>query len=920
MPSSRINTAGVQFVRDHLATVPRPDREASRAIGDWLSAQDVDLDPDQVDVVTLHVHPDGVASYQAVVVQCISLTQAVLMNWQGETNNDFFGGLFNQPWAGKLPGDGPITIVDRLPAQPLTDNGAWYQVFNGLFRRTTPARYDHSTLLDVRAEALQRHIEALDFHSRYTALLDAYWRDHLPGYRLCCKLNFIAACNKQIAEGSLSDAARKLAWRAAGLIPRGKGLRLSTLNIYGYAATDLLYLNDASSDLTLLYAPGNSSPLLEFASEELLKDWVGQQCRNAASRQALKRHFRLADGPQGIDFSGLDTALEGLGVYPLNHRLPPEHGYFNDDGRWPPRTYVNYRPGKYNPRITGDLFQALAERQRQRTYDDADFIITSNAEVTKSKWASYLNATLNLVAPLTFVVPGLAPLLAVGGIVQVALGLDQAINGKSLRAKQAGIGSVAWGLLNAAPALAHAASQGGKLFSFKAGDFVSPVRINEQWGYPLSPMDPPHLPELDVAPFFEADRARAEEIPAAEVFPVGRSVDWGTKTQTITGSYAVDGYLVELDLVYDIEFDVFVEKSELNRVEPTVYEARPGEPLVRRVMPGPRQVSDEMRMATLRGLGVDLQLPLHIPVAPRGIRAIPKTVSSLWVGNKSIAPELVENLARNARRLKNTQYRYRLYLSNAHPQVYQQNLRQLAEKAPGLQVEPLEEQPFFHSFSASKYYQQYQAALDGNGGVATNYSSASDVLRYPMLYQEGGLYMDVDDELLKAGGQRLGCIGFDTCIAESVDDVELATTDDGLLLHSPLSNQLLDMELQFNTSMIGSHPGNPTLLAMSEEMHARYQRDPDFYRVRPDRVQDPEAFHDYTRRLSQLTGPGMMNDVIDRLLPDLYRLRQIERLMKLPIINGGAYVDTQSWIAAEHTLTPLGRIARVGSAQSWISH
>ncbi|MBV4518415.1 dermonecrotic toxin domain-containing protein, partial [Pseudomonas kurunegalensis] len=177
-----------------------------------------------------------------------------------------------------------ITLVDHFPPQPIYDNGAWYEVFNGLFRRTTPARYDHSTLLDLRAETLQRHIEAMDFHSGYKASLDTYWHQHLSDYRLCCKLNFIAACNKQVAEGSLSDAARKLAWRAADLIPRGKGLRLSTLSIYGYAATDLLYINDTKTDLTLLYAPGNSSPLLEFASEDLLKDWVGQQCKGADTR------------------------------------------------------------------------------------------------------------------------------------------------------------------------------------------------------------------------------------------------------------------------------------------------------------------------------------------------------------------------------------------------------------------------------------------------------------------------------------------------------------------------------------------------------------------------------------------------------------------------------------------------------------
>ncbi|WP_432739573.1 dermonecrotic toxin domain-containing protein, partial [Pseudomonas kurunegalensis] len=114
---------------------------------------------------------------------------------------------------------------------------------------STPARYDHSTLLDIRAEALQSHIEALDFHTLYKATLDTYWREQLADYRLSCKLNFIAACNKQVAEGNLSDAARMLAWRAAELIPQGKGLRLSTLSIYGYASTDLLYINDAGSGL-----------------------------------------------------------------------------------------------------------------------------------------------------------------------------------------------------------------------------------------------------------------------------------------------------------------------------------------------------------------------------------------------------------------------------------------------------------------------------------------------------------------------------------------------------------------------------------------------------------------------------------------------------------------------------------------------
>ncbi len=915
MPTTHINAAGVQCVRNHLATLPRPDREAKRAIAAWLATQGVHLDPDLIDVVTLHVHPDGIASYQAKVVQRVSLTQAVLMNWQGESNNDFFGGLFRQPWAGTLPGDGPITLVDHFPAQPIYDNGAWYEVFNGLFKRSTPARYDHSTLLDIRAEALQSHIESLDFHTRYKASLDTYWGAHLAGYRLCCKLNFIAACNKQVAEGSLSDAARKLAWRAAELIPRGKGLRLSTLSIYGYAATDLLYINDTSSDLTLLYAPGNSSPLLEFASENLLKDWVGATCKGAAGRQALKQHFRMADGPQGIDFSGLDTALEGLGVYPHNHRLPAEHGFFNNDGTWPPRTYVNYRPSKYNPRITGDLFQTMAERQRQRCYDDADFIITSNAQVSKSRWASYLNSTLNLVAPLTFVVPGLAPLLALGGIAQLALGLDQAINGKTLHDKQQGVGSIAYGLLNAAPLAAEAVIKGTALFRYQQDSFVLPSQVNDRWGYPLSPVSPPHLPEeVEVAPYFHhpARIAPLADANADVANSVRRFPRYNGDTDHLIGYFEeIPDYAEMLDLVYDMEADLFITEQGTNEVEPVYYEAEPETGNLRIVNREGRHVTDQMRMSSLRALGIDVQLPVQLP-APiaQGAHPIPKLISSLWVGDKTLGGGLLDTLATNAVTLRNSAYRYRLFLSKANPEAYAQNLRNLQVKAPGLQVLTLEEQPFFAAFEQSPYFAQYQAAIDGNGGVATNFASASDVLRYPMLHAEGGLYMDVDDPLLSAaaGASQEGA---------AIDTVNLVTSDDGLLLHPPMQNEKLGMNTLFNTSMIGSHAGNPTLLAISEEMRARYLVDMDFYHARPTLAEDPEGFYHYAKRLSELSGPAMFNAVIDRRLPDLYCLRQIHNLYMMPRINSFLYVDLEAFKALQLQRLPLSRVARVGGMHSW---
>ncbi|MNM41149.1 Dermonecrotic toxin [compost metagenome] len=903
MPTTRINAAGVQYVRDHLSNIPRPDREARRAIQQWLAQHGNNLDPDQIDVVTLHYRADGPDGYLASITQCLSLTQALLGNWQGESENNVFDALLSHPWAGTFP-DRPISIVETLPAPGFNHYGTAFDVFNGLFLRVEPQRYDASTLIQIPAEDFQRFIEALDFHAPFKATLDNYWHDHFDSYRLSSKLNFIAACNKQVAEGSLGDEARKLVWRAADLLPRGR-IRLSTLSIYGYAATDLLYMNDADSDLTVLYIPGNSAPLLQFSTEIAMKDWIGQQCKDPARRQALKQHFRLADGPQGLDFSGLDTALEGLADYPNTHRLPPEHGYFNDDGVWPPRTYVNYRPGKYNPRITGDMFQALAERQRQRSYDDADFIITRDSDVTKARWRGYLITTLNLLAALTFVVPGLAPLLALGGIAQLGLGVDQAINGKTLHDQQDGITNITWGLFNAVPLAFHGLSRSTAIFEVKNDAFVAPSRINDQIGYPLSPVSPPRLPEIDAAQYFHihepiAPLPEADQAIASSVIRMPR---YDGTPDNLDAS--IDTYSARM--VYDMARDVFICEQDLNEVNPVGYIAREGNRDLQ-VVPAAREVTDTMRTRSLRALGVDLPLPVELPVIPaEDSTAIPRQISCLWVGDKLLSAPLLANLASNATRLTDSEYTLRLFLSNATPAAYAENLRLLTEQAPGLQVLPLEDQAFFQAFRESPYHSQYLAALDGNGGVARNFSSASDVLRYPMLHHEGGLYMDVDDMLLTADQ------------GEAIDAVALLTPQDGLLLPPPMSNEKMSMNCLYNTSLIGSHAGNPTLEAISAVMHERFQANPEFYDSKPSLSEDPQGFYRYASQLSRMTGPALLTEVVDQRLPSLRTLRQVMNLCTLPRRNAWQFVNLDSYQEALRNLLPLNRFAEVGSNNSWVT-
>lgn len=925
MPTTLLSPAGHRTARQALAHFPRPDRAAAEAVRKWALNQGVKLAPDRVEVVTLYYQLHE-GRYYAKVIQRLALPQALLANWQGESNNNALGGLFGAPWAGTPPPDG-FTLVDELPYRKGAwdvENGSEYAIYNGLYRTVSPSEYSTRTHVPLSAEAFQAFVWALDFHTPYTAMLDTYWAKQLHAYGVAAKIAFIAACNKQVAEGSLSAMGQRLAWRVAGLAATpsweslGKAARAypvslaAPLNIYGYAATDVLCLFDNQSRTTLLYIPGNASPLLEFENHQAMQGWVAQQCKAPATRQALRAHFALKDTPDGLDFSGLDTALAGLAEFPKPHYLSPQRSGFTTSGAWDPQVYINYKVKTYSPVLAGDLGQALAERQQQRSYSDATFLIETDSQVTKAKWRGYVSSAVNMLGPLALVVPELGPLFALGGVAQFSLGLDAVLNGKNQEEQAQGVETATFGLLNALP-LAHSALEhAGELFSTERPGFFQLQRINGQLGYPLSPVNPPFWPEAPVAEAF----GHTEQIAPLP----GHDPDVATCV-TRLGRWNGQSDLLEAfidsrnaTVVYDLEHDAFVRTESLNEVEPTRY-AAPRNALFELVPEGdtPRQVSDTTRTATLRALGIDLTMPVDLATPLAAARGeIPHSVMGIWIGDKVLSSALLENVASNAQALAHAGFRFRLFLSNAHAEAYAQNLQLLTQQAPTLEVVTLETHPFYGQFANSDNFAQYQAAM-GEGGGASNYSSASDVLRYPLLHHEGGIYLDVDDKIL-APGTPTAMFGRP---AKALGEVPLQATPDGLLLNDTVSNYKLGMRDQYNTSIIGSHAGNPTLAAISEEMHTRYQAAEDFYRTRPDRALDHEGFLAYTRQLSQLTGPGLLNDVIARLRPELHQLSQVMALFALPLLNVDAVINPQALIAAVDGHLPFNRFASIGSTESW---
>ena len=908
-----IPNENLHLPREALIDFPRPDTLASEQLTQWLRARSIEQAPADIEVVTLHYQHEPLGEgrrhfrVNAIVTQAMSLVEALLGNWQGEPSTGY-GNFHFGNWAG-LPPQGAVTLVERLEPVGVFSNASAYQIFNGLYRRTSPQVYGPQTRLAVRAEDFQGFIWGLHFHHLYRASLDRFWEARLAHYQRALKISFIAACNRQVLEGSLSDQGRRLAWQAAGLSrSQAPGLQRRMLNVYGYTSTSILCLSDADSGFTLLYLPGNASPLHEFADQAAMQQWFAEQCQDAAKRVALQAYFTPADWPDGLDYSGLRTALKGLGLYPKPHRFAVNHDGFATSGFWVAHEMVNYRAETYSPILTGDLFAYLAERQKQRSYADADSQITTNHQIDKARWTSYLNAAMVILSPLAMVVPELIPVLLTGGLSQFALGMDQLLNGKTLEDKASAVGTEVFGLLNALPVAGRLAADPAQVFRWYRPGFVTPPRLRA-----LLTAGSPQVEQAEAFELAPAESAFREApiMPSSQISALATRIDHNLQVRFM-GWFDDNGKATSKWMEYELASDSFIKVEEARLADPPRWIVSNRSTLVR-LADLSHPVSDRQRMATLQALGIEVQLPIDLArYDALATTPIARVISSLWVGDRTIGPTFLDSLAHNAQALADSDYRYQLFLSALDRDAYQHNLAVLAERAPGLSVSPLEEQAFFQAFARSKYFAQYQAAIDGNGGVATNFSSACDILRYRLLSHLGGIYLDADDRLLLAARpdrQTLPLLR-----------QPLRTTSDGLLLAPPVSNDQMGMYIKFNSSMIGSHPGNPTLEAISEEILHRYQLDPTFYSRRPARADSGPAIAAYARRLNLLTGPGVLNQVIDQRLPWLSQLRELCNLLVAPLHDVHRVINLRGFTRTLHEHVPLGQAFQMGQAHSWWEH
>lgn len=471
------NVAGPLRMRDELnaavniALPQTPGQFGARLIKEKWGA---DIDPQTALLVTLDYdykgHPAQNGIHQGQVASSQSLLQALLSNYQTVGDGRFAEtafGLYTPPDLGPS-----IRIVQHV--DEFADHGSGnHQTYEGIYRQTTPQTYGPSTQITLKPADFKKWVWELDLQGLYKAYLYQAWSSDEtiiapPPYalRTSVKAAFVMTAWLQRHEQRLSEDGLKLAIKAAGLpvdqawetltieslqaptlIP--PTVTASRFKLYRYTATDIWTFRVAASPRVLMYVPGNSSPLHDFADVSQLHQWVVKQSNASSTKQALASHFIEDDRQDGTFHAGVLTALDGMAIYPQKHWLTNNAGFFNNDGYWDPAEYVGFD----DQAPATDPFAQLVLTMKQAAWGSVK-TIRNDAQVNRDNLSTVIEPLvqwINQFGPLALFVPGGEGVLALAGLIDAGYGLDQAVNGETPGQRKEGVTRTVFGLLNALP-------------------------------------------------------------------------------------------------------------------------------------------------------------------------------------------------------------------------------------------------------------------------------------------------------------------------------------------------------------------------------------------------------------------------------------------------------------------------------------
>ncbi|WP_343078172.1 membrane-targeted effector domain-containing toxin [Pseudomonas sp.] len=532
-----------------------------------------DIDPDNTYIVTYDYNTQGERPYPAKIIKRISLTEALITNDQDVPKGNGYPVAF-------YPGGPEVIVKPELKTHtpgilsfsrfnPYTEKADTTHTFQGIYRESAeePALvYNAGNQSALTPDEFRKMIWKADYKKPYDQFLNEFWNQNEKNYPLLSKASLIKAAKTQHQEHSLTKDAHDLVMRALGLSgeetawpdikledlqkkpPKDPNIEMGMLKVGNFQSTDLMYITDKKvrydangnklPPLTLLYIPGNSSPIHTFNSQAEMKAWFAKQMADPVKREAMVAHFPLKDKPNGYAQAGTEETLTGLGTWPEKRETPGgllsyDHRAFS--GYWDPQNYIKAEPS-HSP------FDELTKRQKDRSYADAAVDITSDSDVTKKNILSGFEKATKVamfLTPLAFAMPevGLAldAFYLASGATNTGIGIDDKIHGKPT-----GNQRIIFGVFNAATVAIPRIVKAGKAGEGAVNELKAPTVK------PGEAPSPPHYPP-DTAPPVGAGESTVNRLRPSQwkdisshVVPEGEQLISGV-TPNAKGIYQIKG-------------------------------------------------------------------------------------------------------------------------------------------------------------------------------------------------------------------------------------------------------------------------------------------------------------------------------------------------------------------------------------------
>ncbi|WP_370694312.1 membrane-targeted effector domain-containing toxin [Pseudomonas sp. FP2338] len=319
------------------------------------------------------------------------------------------------------------------------DNADLLDLYGG-FYTAGPKFGDFNETNEVRlhGDDVLRYFWRLAFDRFYTQKLDDFWHTYADDFRTLAKCNFLSQAVKALENRQLSAddfqvcvnaVAANLSWPVTRQMLQTEaspadGVKVYALDVDNHVAINLLRIVDAKGR-QILYTPGETQTFQVIETPADMHWWVLDRMNEEKSRDTFLCHFPLSDRQAMTD-----------NITDLMNRLVATWG--KSDHR-----LINRK----NQAITTDAFSWLRDRTRWSMYDEAQQLLTTQEELRKKLWNGYLNAFLKMFGPLAVVGwPVALPVLG-ASVANLALNIDQAVNGRTSEERKAGvIGAVLSGI------------------------------------------------------------------------------------------------------------------------------------------------------------------------------------------------------------------------------------------------------------------------------------------------------------------------------------------------------------------------------------------------------------------------------------------------------------------------------------------